>query len=190
MKILEIRELLRAPTGKIFTSEHKNYAEINRTHRELHFLSSLATQLRKLATGELGEIGKISKKNLQISWKSRFLRKSWFFKIFVPGCADLVPGLPKLRASRQGPQVVPKHGRECPGASEYSRQHPRAIPNRLEHSNRLQVAPERNIKKGIFFTENYTWETWTSESDSCVLFFCLGCVQLRLDPLLFAPPSG
>ena len=63
MKILEIRQLLRASTGKIFTSEHKNYAGINRTHRELHFLSSLATQLAKLATGELGEIGKISKKN-------------------------------------------------------------------------------------------------------------------------------
>ena len=60
MKILEIRELLRGFNGQIFTSEHKNYAETNRTHRELRFLPSLAPQLAKLARGELAEIRKFS----------------------------------------------------------------------------------------------------------------------------------
>ena len=60
MKILEIRELLRASTGKTSSSENKNYAEINRTHRELHFLPSLASQLAKLATRELGKFWEIS----------------------------------------------------------------------------------------------------------------------------------
>ena len=41
------------------TSGPKNYAEINRTHRELYFLPSLGSQLAKLVTGELGEICEI-----------------------------------------------------------------------------------------------------------------------------------
>ena len=57
MEILKIRELLPSFNRYTSTSVHENYAEINRTHRELHFLPSLATQLAKIATGELGEIG-------------------------------------------------------------------------------------------------------------------------------------
>ena len=49
-------------------SGHENYAEINRTHRELHYLPSLASQLAQLATGALAEIGKISKKSAQIPY--------------------------------------------------------------------------------------------------------------------------
>ena len=48
-------------SARNFTSRHENYAGIDRTHRELHFLPSLASQLSKLATGELGEVWKISK---------------------------------------------------------------------------------------------------------------------------------
>ena len=49
----------KSPTGphfraRNFTSRHEKYAGIDRTHRELHFLPSLASQLAKLATGELG----------------------------------------------------------------------------------------------------------------------------------------
>mgnify|MGYP001430495032 CR=1 FL=1 len=142
-------------TAKMYSSisGHENYAEINRTHRELHFLSSLATQLAKLATGELGEIRKIFEKNTKYHENPDFSRKSWFFKVFFQGCADLVPGLLKLRASRQGPQLVPKHDRECPGAPEHSQQHPGATPHRLEPP---QCPPSRlgaphRPNKNLFF---------------------------------------
>ena len=72
MEILKIRELLPSFNGYTSTSGHENYTEINRTHRELHFLPSLASQL---ATGAPGE---------NINWENfpKNQPKSLIFMIF------------------------------------------------------------------------------------------------------------
>ena len=78
---------------------------------------------------------------------------SWFPKVFALAWACLIPDLPKLRVSPTCPQATLRHAYDCPGASDYSRQHPGTIPHRLEHSNQLQSAPTQ-IQKSVLIHKN------------------------------------
>ena len=68
-----------------FTSRHENYAGIDRTHRELHFLPSLATQLSKLGLGGPPKVGVISQISLLGNRKINDFQGIMFMKIKVLG---------------------------------------------------------------------------------------------------------
>ena len=67
--------------------------------------------------------------------------------------AHLLPGLPKLRVSRTCSQLDPRHAYDCPGASDYSPQHPGAMPDRLEHSKPTPGRPDPLKKKNAHFAK-------------------------------------